>query len=100
MNFFELHNKPESLAGHEELLNNATFIWTEAADMDNADYDEYFADTSVLEQYEHVLAKDPYYAYMYAVNFFNGVWEKGEDAIAKTIFAKQYRRNIEKTNGS
>jgi len=83
MNFFELHNKPESLAGHEELLNNATFIWTEAADMDNADYDEYFADTSVLEQYEHVLAKDPYYAYMYAHHVLDDRFPVGGDEVER-----------------
>ena len=82
MNLFTFHNKPEKLVGHDELLNRASFIWTEVADMDNADYDEYFADASVLEPYESVLAKEPYYAYMYAHYVLDDRFPEGEDAIA------------------
>ena len=82
MNLFKMHNKPEKLAGYDKLLNNPAFIWYGLTDFDDADNDDYFSDLSVLDDYAHVLAKHPYYAYMYAHAIMNEPFPEGEDAIA------------------
>jgi len=87
--FFANFNPQNSGKGYGFLTSDAKSAY---------DYAVHWLDAPFPEG-EDAIALDGELAYMYAVNFFNGEWEKGEDAIAKTFFAKQYRRNIEKTNG-
>ena len=81
INLYQYHNKKVFLYGYDDLKNNPEFIW----DLYTSDYgdDDFLNDGSDLQPYEHILAKSPKYAFMYASYILNEPFPEGEDAIAK-----------------
>ena len=58
-------------------------------------YKEYI-DKSIISELEDVIATDPAYSYLYAIDVIQGPWEKGEDIIATDLhYLEEYNEFLE-----
>lgn len=74
MNLYKYHTRPEKLELHDKAPEKVpAVIW-----------DKYEDQPDELEKREKILAKDPLYAYLYAVNVLQDRFPAGEAAIAKS----------------
>ena len=85
LNLYKYHTKPEKLDQYENRLT----IVPELA------Y-KYAVETNQrFEAGERAIMKDPYYAYLYALNIIEGRWREAEPYIMKDPdYAIQYARDI------
>ncbi len=85
MNLYNLHSDPKSMRNHDLHHNNiAELIW-----------DKYKNNPAELKKREKIIAKDPYYAFIYAKDILHGCFPLGEEAIAKDLpYAYYYARDV------
>lgn len=87
MNLYKMHDKPEILYNYNIASNNIPLLFY--AKLYDAN------DITGLKSKEHLIAKDPAHAYMYARDIINDIWPKGEAAIATDSgYSYMYADNI------
>jgi hypothetical protein len=79
MNLYKLHDKPESIHGHDKMDTHVI----------DAFWDKYKDNPAELKKREKAIAKHTEYAHHYA-NILKGPFPAGEDAIAKDAFSSLY----------
>lgn len=86
MSLYQLHNKPETLYGWDRHLQVPSIAYEEVLNTYESNEDR-------NPELEQVIARDPYYAYVYAVGILRKRWPEGEPAIATSPeFAFNYAR--------
>jgi hypothetical protein len=76
MNLYQFHKNPHLIHGHKQADEVVPdIVWN-----------KYSHDPKELKKREDALAKDPEYAYMYALDILKKPWPKGEATIAKNHF--------------
>lgn len=91
MSLYQLHNKPETLYGWDRHLQVPSIAYEEVLNTYESNEDR-------NPELEQVIARDPYYAYVYAVGILRKRWPEGEPAIATSPeFAYQYARERNRT---
>lgn len=85
MNLYQLYSKPKELPGYESRYEVVPeLIWAKA----NLNEKE-------LKKKEHILALDPYYAYMYARDVIEGRFPAGEPVIAThSVYSYLYAEDV------
>ena len=85
MNLYKLHSNPESLDLYEKVSEtNPDVFW-----------EKYKKNKEELKKRETYIAKDAFFAYLYAKNVLKGPFPAGEEAIAKDYaYAYYYARDV------